>query len=321
MKIDCKMFEESSKSKAPKNIFAITALFACVFFISTFAESVIPTTIMLPRLAEKLQQAGYTGKIKFSVKYVEDTMNFSKEIMSNPKYFAAILICNIFMILISILFCKLIEKRSLKSMGFGKEKAFGHYFSGLFIGMFMMSANVFLSVGLGVNSINLSENINYGMLSIFFFGFLIQGAAEEVLFRGCFMNTIGGKISAVPAILISSVAFSLAHAANGGINLLAFFNIALFGVFAGLYMILFDDIWGACAIHSTWNFFQGNVYGISVSGTDVENSVFTLTNSKQNVILTGGSFGIEGSIFTTLILSLATALLIFILMKKGRIKK
>jgi membrane protease YdiL (CAAX protease family) len=132
------------------------------------------------------------------------------------------------------------------------------------------------------------------------------------------MNTIGGKISAVPAILISSVAFSIAHAANNGVNFLSFFNIALFGTFAGLYMIAYDDIWGACAIHSMWNFFQGNFYGISVSGTDVADSVFILNHSSDNVILTGGDFGIEGSIFTTAVLMLAA---LCVIIKNFKTKK
>ena len=310
MKLNCGMFEESSKSKSPKNIFAILGIFMCVFFISAFAESVIPTMMMMPKLIEKLQAEGYKGKIKINSQYIDRVTELSKEIMSNPKYFSLILICNIFMIVISVMYCKFIEKRTLSSMGFRKEKALKHYFAGIFTGIFLMSANVLLTVATGVNSIKLSSDINIGLLALYFLGFLIQGAAEEVIFRGYLMNTIGVKISAVPAILISSAAFSIAHAANNGINFLSFFNIALFGAFAGIYMIAYDDIWGACAIHSMWNFFQGNFYGISVSGTDVADSVFILNHSSDNVILTGGDFGIEGSIFTTAVLLLAASCVI-----------
>ena len=318
MKLNCGMFEESSKSKSPKNIFAILGIFIAVFFISTFAESVIPTMMMMPKLIEKLQAEGYKGKIKVNSQYIDRVMELSKEIMSNPKYFSVILICNIFMIVISVMYCKFIEKRTLSSMGFRKEKALKHYFAGIFTGIFLMSANVLLTVATGVNSIKLSSDINIGLLALYFLGFLIQGAAEEVIFRGYLMNTIGGKISAVPAILISSTAFSIAHAANNGINFLSFFNIALFGAFAGIYMIAYDDIWGACAIHSMWNFFQGNFYGISVSGTDVADSVFILNHSSDNVILTGGDFGIEGSIFTTAVLMLAA---LCVIIKNFKTKK
>lgn len=318
MKLNCGMFEESSKSKSPKNIFAILGIFMCVFFISAFAESVIPTMMMMPKLIEKLQAEGYKGKIKINSQYIDRVTELSKEIMSNPKYFSLILICNIFMIVISVMYCKFIEKRTLSSMGFRKEKALKHYFAGIFTGIFLMSANVLLTVATGVNSIKLSSDINIGLLALYFLGFLIQGAAEEVIFRGYLMNTIGGKISAVPAILISSAAFSIAHAANNGVNFLSFFNIALFGAFAGIYMIAYDDIWGACAIHSMWNFFQGNFYGISVSGTDVADSVFILNHSSDNVILTGGDFGIEGSIFTTAVLMLAA---LCVIIKNFKTKK
>ena len=60
-----------------------------------------------------------------------------------------------------------------------------------------------------------------------------------------------------------------------------------------------------CAAHSLWNFFQGNVFGISVSGMGVSVSPLQATLQNENAWLHGGAFGIEGGIVTTLILSLA----------------
>ena len=318
MKISCTMFKESSESKSPDNIYAILGIFIGVFFLSAFAESVIPTMMMMPTLIERLQAEGFKGRITINSGYLNRVMELSKEIMSQPRYFSVILICNIFMILIAVIYCRYVEKRPLTSMGFRKKKSARHYLAGVFTGIFMMTADVLLSVVCGVHEIKLSAERDTVLLIVYFIGFLIQGAAEEVIFRGYLMNTIGGKVSPVPAILISSAIFSIAHAANKGFGFLAFFNIVLFGVFEGLHMILYDDIWGACAIHSMWNFFQGNFYGISVSGTDVADSVFVLTRTSDSSILTGGDFGIEGSIFTTLILLLASACLIIGISKKNQ---
>lgn len=319
MKIKCKMFEESSASESPKNIFAILGIFIAVFLTAAFLESVVPTVIMMPALIERLQAEGFKGKITINSEYMDRVMKLSREIMSNPKYFSIILICNIFMIISPIIYCRFAEKRSLSSMGFRKKKSAVHYLTGLFAGTFMMTADVLVSLAFGAYDIGLFAGTSVKFIIIFFIGFLIQGMAEEVMFRGYLMNTIGGKVSALSAILISAAAFSLAHAANNGVNPLVFFNIALFGVFAGLYMIAYDDIWGACAIHSTWNFFQGNFYGIQVSGTDVSNSVFTLSQKSDNTILTGGAFGIEGSISTTIILFIASAVMIIKLFRDGKI--
>ena len=130
------------------------------------------------------------------------------------------------------------------------------------------------------------------------------------------MTTVGGYHNPLLAIGISSAAFGLAHSANPGINPLAMLNLILFGVFAALYIILFDDIWGACAIHSVWNFTQGNVYGISVSGSGNTESIFRTTAQSSHSFLTGGKFGIEGSIFTTLVLAAGISLL-FLKIKKS----
>jgi hypothetical protein len=70
-------------------------------------------------------------------------------------------------------------------------------------------------------------------------------------------------------------------------------------------MIAFDDIWGASAIHFIWNFTQGCFYGISVSGTGDTESIFRTVQVSQNSFLTGGNFGVEGSIFTTITLIIA----------------
>ena len=139
--------------------------------------------------------------------------------------------------------------------------------------------------------------------------------SEEVIFRGFLMNSIAGRFHAFIAIGISAVAFSLAHVMNPGFGVLVFINLAMFGVFASLYMIAFDDIWGACAIHSVWNFTQGSFYGISVSGSGNQESVFRTTAASSSKLLTGGDFGIEGSIFTTVVLAAGIAAVIFKLKK------
>jgi len=130
------------------------------------------------------------------------------------------------------------------------------------------------------------------------------------------MTTVGSSNNKWLAVMISSAAFGMAHIGNPGISVLAMINLILFGVFAALYMIYFDDIWGGCAIHSIWNFTQGNLYGISVSGSADSESVFRTTAKTSHAFLTGGKFGIEGSIFTTLVLGIGTAAVAYFMMKR-----
>ena len=171
----------------------------------------------------------------------------------------------------------------------------------------------------GVNSIAVRSGINFGMIALYFGGFLVQGMSEEFIFRGYLMNSVGGKHSAALAVGISALAFGLAHAANPGFNALALLNLVLFAVFASLYMLNSDNIWGVCAIHSIWNFMQGNFYGISVSGAVNADSFFITSAKSSHGFLTGGEFGIEGSIFTTLVLTAAIAAVLYAMIKNKRL--
>ena len=131
------------------------------------------------------------------------------------------------------------------------------------------------------------------------------------------MVTIGGSgKKTYIAVAISAVGFALAHASNPGFGVLPFINLTLYGVFAALYLIFFDNIWGISAIHSIWNFAQGNIYGISVSGSGDTESVLISTPLSSHDFLTGGKFGIEGSLITTLVLCIGTALLLYAFSKK-----
>ena len=308
-----KMFKESEKSNASENLVILIMSFLFIFGLIFLAEAVIPWLLSKDELNAKLTDFGYySGTKKLNIGEVRD---LSMEVSMQPKIFIPTLMCTGFGTLISIIYCRFFEARPMRSMRFTKEKALTHYLRGLLTGAVLMSAITLLSVICRGNNIALCSNINFGLIGLYFLGFLVQGMSEEVIFRGFLMNTIAGRFHAFIAIGISAVAFSLAHVMNPGFGVLVFINLAMFGVFASLYMIAFDDIWGACAIHSVWNFTQGSFYGISVSGSGNQESVFRTTAASSSKLLTGGDFGIEGSIFTTVVLAAGIAAVIFKLKK------
>ena len=108
------------------------------------------------------------------------------------------------------------------------------------------------------------------------------------------------------AIIVSSVAFGALHLGNAGIAPLAFVNLVLFGIFAGVYFVKRGNIWGIAAIHSMWNFAQGNIFGILVSGNDFGTTIFTSDINENMAIINGGDFGLEGGILTTIVLLAGT---------------
>jgi membrane protease YdiL (CAAX protease family) len=97
-------------------------------------------------------------------------------------------------------------------------------------------------------------------------------------------------------------------------------NIALIGIILGLIYIITNNIWVVAGIHCMWNYAQGIIYGINVSGIIVSKSLLKST-SEGSELLTGGSFGAECSIFATIISLVFIGLIFLYIYKKKMIVK
>lgn len=117
------------------------------------------------------------------------------------------------------------------------------------------------------------------------------------------MLSIARKNSVAAGVILNSLVFSALHLLNSGISVLAIVNLFLFGIFASLYYLWRGNIWGVAAVHSMWNFTQGNVFGILVSGGDFGTSLLTSTVSNSGTLLNGGAFGLEGGLAVTIVLA------------------
>ena len=142
-------------------------------------------------------------------------------------------------------------------------------------------------------------------------GWLVQGGAEEVLTRGFLLPVFGVRFGLPFAILVSSVLFSSLHLFNENLSGIALLNLALFGVFACLYALREGSLWGICALHSSWNWVQGNIFGLPVSGTNSGSSLLSLQLTGPDW-WAGGAFGAEGGLAVTLVLLLGCAVLLLV---------
>lgn len=194
------------------------------------------------------------------------------------------------------------------------------YVLGLVFGAVAFSAAYLICIVTGsVNFEGTVANITPLYIIGFFFGYVLQGMAEEVLCRGYLMVSLSRRYHVTLAITLSSLFFAFLHGANNGFSMIAFINLFLFGVFASLLLLDFGNIWIVGAFHSIWNFVQGNIYGIQVSGTNVSSSVFSTANTAGREIINGGIFGMEGGLAVTFVLIVGIGLLALHLYKKGDI--
>lgn len=309
-----KMFQEASESYVTHSIPVKIIIFIAAFLVILILESILPSVLALPKIMDELAADPLYTSGKKQISF-EEIMDIAAEYTHEPGIMIPNLLGTVFGTIVSLFCCRCIEMRHVRSMGVRKNKLVPHYLTGLGIGAALMTSITLLTVVSGANSISLCSGINFGIIALYLLGFFVQGMSEEFIFRGFLMSSLGSKNTAL-AIVVNSAAFGLAHGLNPGLTPLAMVNLVLFGLFASFYVILFDDLWGACAIHSVWNFMQGNIYGISVSGSGKSESVFSVNQKSSHGFLTGGDFGIEGSVFTTIILLAATIIVLYAIKRK-----
>ena len=212
---------------------------------------------------------------------------------------------------------KVIEKRSLSSIGFNKNNWLKKYSLGFLIGLVMMSIIVLILLLFGYITVekNPIQPVGVSAISsvlVILFGWIIQGATEEIVTRGWLLNVLSSKYNIGVGLLISSTLFGLMHLTNPNVNYIAVINIILVGLFYGLYVIKTNDLWSVCGMHSAWNFAQGNIFGFEVSGLDISVGTLIDLNLVENDFITGGVFGPEASIVATFVLLLSIIILLFI---------
>lgn len=214
-------------------------------------------------------------------------------------------------IITAILYCRLIERRSLAGMGLVRGKCVRYYVLGAALGTMMFDASVGICVITGAVRYIGTDVYSAPIFVLICVGWLIQGAEEEILCRGLLMGSLSARIPLWGAVLINSVFFAVLHVFNGGFNPIAFVNLTLFGLFMSVMALRFNSIIPCCAAHSLWNLAQGNIFGLPVSGAASGPSVWRFELLPDMALWTGGEFGIEGGLGTTAVLAVMTACLMF----------
>jgi membrane protease YdiL (CAAX protease family) len=137
---------------------------------------------------------------------------------------------------------------------------------------------------------------------------------EELVFRGYpyqRLRLLGRPFS----IALSSFVFAALHLGNRGITPLAVVNLLLGGMLLALAYERYGRLWFPIGLHFAWNVLSGPVLGYDVSGFVPEGSLLAARGSGP-WWLTGGTFGIEGSVWMALT---EVAGIVFLLLNARRI--
>lgn len=148
---------------------------------------------------------------------------------------------------------------------------------------------------------------------------VFSGLFEEVLFRGVLFRHIETLLGSWAALVITSALFGAAHLANPGATPFAALAVAMeAGILLGAAYLLTRRLWLAVGIHAAWNFTQGWVFSVPISGGNAPLGLL-ITRRIGPDWLTGGNFGLEASVPALVVATGAGIVLLVIAARKGRI--
>ncbi len=143
--------------------------------------------------------------------------------------------------------------------------------------------------------------------------FLIAATAEELVFRGYIFQTLIRADQTIIAFIFTSILFAMVHQGNPGANIVGWANTFLAGIWFGVACLKSRDLWFVSGMHFAWNWLQGSLYGIEVSGlTQIAPHPILKEIETGPAWIGGGTYGLEGGIVTTIALIISTIAIWFL---------
>jgi membrane protease YdiL (CAAX protease family) len=211
-------------------------------------------------------------------------------------------------------YVRMVERRAVTELS--STHAVRELGSGLVLGALLFSVSIGTLAALGVYQITGSNGwlIMLGSVP----GFILTGVLEETLIRGVLFRILEKSLGSWVALGISAVIFGGLHLLNPGATLLNAAAISIEGgVLLAAAFMLTRRLWLCIGIHIAWNFTQGGIFSVAVSGGQSKG----LLQSKMvgPDWLTGGTFGAEASVVALAVCAAAGIALLVLAIRKGNV--
>jgi uncharacterized protein len=148
-----------------------------------------------------------------------------------------------------------------------------------------------------------------------FFSFLFVAFSEEILMRGFVLQTIQKDYGVWPAVIGSSLLFAILHILNPGSSLIAIIGLFFAGLLFAFAYLSTGRLWLPIALHLSWNFCEGPIFGFPVSGLPSGQGLLN-TVLLGPTLITGGVFGPEAGLVALFGIALAAAIIYFLVIKR-----
>ena len=210
-------------------------------------------------------------------------------------------------------FVRWVERRPVTD--FGRHRAVREWAVGVALGFGAITLTVAVIAALGgyrVTGWN-PPSVLVPVLALAIF----SGVFEEIVTRGLVFRMLEEWLGSWTALALSALLFGFLHIMNPNASLLAAVAISIeAGILLGALYMLTRRLWMAIGLHMAWNFTQGGIYGIPVSGLEVEGLLFNTMQGPP--LLTGGAFGAEASLPAIVICTSLGLWVLYRAHRKGR---
>ena len=189
---------------------------------------------------------------------------------------------------------------------------------GIAIGFVLFSATMAILWAIGVYHPS-GWGSTRGMAAAFALA-IMAGIAEEIIFRGLMYRLSARIVGTWGAIVFTSALFGLAHLANKGATIFSGVAIMLeAGILLSAAYAFTGRLWLPIGLHIGWNFTEGSVYGMQISGNTIGDSLLRGSLSGPP-LLTGGAFGPEASLVAVAVCLAMAIFLLYRTIRLGRIE-
>jgi membrane protease YdiL (CAAX protease family) len=197
-----------------------------------------------------------------------------------------------------------------------------HLAAGLLIGAVAFGSAIIIAVMSGSLSLTLNHGSAASAITTTLLSTLailaVGAASEETLFRGYLLQTFVRSNVAPVGIGLTALLFAFAHNANPNVGGIAWLNTFLAGIWFAAGYLKTRDLWFPFGIHLAWNWLQGPIFGINVSGIgEFSPDPLMRATDAGPAWLTGGAYGIEGGIACTFALVLSLVLIYYLPIKSA----
>ena len=213
-----------------------------------------------------------------------------------------------------ILASRLIERRTPTELAVNRALPEGA--AGIVIGFLLFAVVMAILLAVGVYH-PAGWGTTSGLANGFSFA-VMAAITEEILFRGLLFRLSSKLVGTWGALIVTSGLFGLAHNANPGATLASSVAIALeAGVLLGAAYAATQRLWLPIGLHIGWNFTEGPLFGMTLSGNKMTEGVLRGSLSGPG-IMTGGVFGPEASIVAVMVCLVAALYFLWRIVKLHR---